>query len=121
ERQTYRSLATAVSAELPVWLPPFAAGRRVGVRVLIGRLEEDERRDALLTPVAAVRTGVVVIVVAIAVVLVVLFVTVSMRGRRRRGLKRSDQTRRDPAGADERAARGQRDRNIAHEHASQRS
>jgi hypothetical protein len=44
--------------------------------------------DALLIPIAAVSTGVVVIVVAIAVVLVVLFVTVSMRGRQRRGAKR---------------------------------
>ena len=50
--------------------------------------------DALLTPIAAVATGVVVIVVAIAVVLVVLFVTVSMRGRQRRGFKRRDETRR---------------------------
>lgn len=51
----------------------------------------------------------------------VLFVTVSMRGRQRRGLKRSDQTRRDLAEAHERAARAERDRDIAQEQASQRS
>ena len=75
----------------------------------------------MLIPIAAVATGVVVIVVAIAVVLVVLFVTVSMRGRQRRGLKRSDETRRDLAEAHERAARAERDRDIAQEQASQRS
>jgi hypothetical protein len=46
--------------------------------------------DALLIPIAAVATGVVVIVVAIAVVLVVLFVTVLMGGRQRRGVKRDE-------------------------------
>ena len=70
--------------------------------------------DALLVPIAAVATGVVVIVVAIAVVLVVLFVTVSMRGRQRRGVKR-DETRHDLAEAQERAARAERDRDIAQE------
>jgi uncharacterized membrane protein len=82
-------------------------------------LEANEMSDALVTPIAAVGTGVVVIVVAIAVVLVVLFVTVSMRGRQRRGLKRSDETRRDLAEAHERAARAERD--IAQAQASQRS
>jgi uncharacterized membrane protein len=77
--------------------------------------------DALLIPIAAVATGVVVIVVAIAVVLVVLFVTLSMRGRQRRGLKRRDETRRDLAQANERAARAERDRDIAEDQASQRS
>ena len=72
---------------------------------------------ALLIPVAAVATGVVVIVVAIAVVLVVLFVTVSMRGRQRRGIKRRDETRHDLAQAHERAARAERDRDIAQEQA----
>ena len=75
--------------------------------------------DALLIPMAAVATGVVVIVVAIAVVLVVLFVTASMRGRQRRGLKRRDQTRDDLAEANQRAARAERDRDIAQEQASQ--
>jgi uncharacterized membrane protein len=77
--------------------------------------------DALLIPMAAVATGVVIIVVAVAVVLVVLFVTASMRGRQRRGLKRRDQTRGDLAEANERAARAERDRDIAQEQASQRS
>ena len=84
-----------------------------------GGLEEDERSEALLIPIAAVATGVVVIVVAVAVVLVVLFVTLSMRGRQRRGLKRSGETRRDLAEAHERAARAERDRDIAQEQASQ--
>lgn len=76
---------------------------------------------ALLIPIAAVATGVVVIVVAIAVVLVVLLVTMSMRGRQRRGLKRRDATRYELAEAHERAARAERDRDIAQEQASQRS
>jgi uncharacterized membrane protein len=84
-------------------------------------LAEDEMSDALLIPIAAVATGVVVIVVAIAVVLVVLFVTLSMRGRQRRGLKRSDETRHDLTEANERAARAERDRDIAQGDASQRS
>jgi predicted Holliday junction resolvase-like endonuclease len=67
----------------------------------------------LLIPVAAVATGVVVIVVAIAVVLVVLFVTLSMRGRQRRGGKR----RQELAEAHERAARAERDRDVAQEQA----
>ena len=75
--------------------------------------------DALLIPIAAVSTGVVVIVVAIAVVLVVLFVTLSMRGRLRRGGKRRDETRHDLAEAHERAARAERDRDIAQEQSSQ--
>jgi uncharacterized MAPEG superfamily protein len=75
--------------------------------------------DALLVPIAAVATGVVVIVVAIAVVLVVLFVTASMRGRQRRGLKRRDETRHELAEANERAARAERDRDIAREQSSQ--
>jgi uncharacterized membrane protein len=82
-------------------------------------LEEDEMSEALLIPIAAVATGVVVIVVAIAVVLVVLFVTLSMRGRQRRGLKRRDETRHELAEAHERAARAERDRDIAQEQASQ--
>ena len=77
--------------------------------------------DALLIPVAAISTGVVVIVVAIAVVLVVLFVTVSMRGRQRRGAKRRDETRHDVAEAHERAARAERDRDIAQEQTQQRT
>jgi uncharacterized membrane protein len=75
--------------------------------------------DALLISIAAVATGVVVIVVAIAVVLVVLFVTLSMRGRQRRGLQRREATRHDLAEAHERAARAERDRDIAQEQASQ--
>ncbi len=75
--------------------------------------------DASLIPIAAVATGVVVIVVAIAVVLVVLFVTVSMRGRQRRGVER-DETRHDLAEAQERAARAERDRDIAQEQAQSR-
>jgi uncharacterized membrane protein len=77
--------------------------------------------DALLIPIAAVSTGVVVIVVAIAVVLVVLLVTISMRGRQRRGVKRRDETRHDLAEAHERAARAERDRDIAQEQAQQRT
>lgn len=73
--------------------------------------------DAVLVPIAAVGTGVVVIVVAVAVVLVVLFVTVSMRGRQRRGMKRRDETRREVGEAHERAARAERDRDIAQEQA----
>lgn len=76
--------------------------------------------DALLMPIAAVSTGVVVIVVAIAVVLVVLFVTASMRGRQRRGVKRRDETQLDLAEAHERAAQAERDRDIAQEQARQR-
>jgi uncharacterized membrane protein len=75
--------------------------------------------DALLIPIAAVSTGVVVIVVAVAVVLVVLFVTLSMRGRQKRGVKRRDETRQDLAEARERAARAGRDRSIAQEQAQQ--
>jgi uncharacterized membrane protein len=75
--------------------------------------------DALLIPIAAVSTGVVVIVVAVAVVLVVLFVTLSMRGRQKRGVKRRDETRQDLAEAHERAARAERDRDIAQEQAQQ--
>lgn len=71
--------------------------------------------DALLIPIAAVSTGVVVIVVAIAIVLVVLFVTMSMRGRQRRGVERRDETRHELAEAHERAARAERDRDIAQE------
>jgi uncharacterized membrane protein len=78
-------------------------------------VEEHEMSYTLLIPIAAVATGVVVIVVAIAVVLVVLFVTVSMRGRQRRGMKRRDETRHDLAEAHERAARAERDRDIAQE------
>jgi uncharacterized membrane protein len=74
--------------------------------------------DALSIPIAAVTTGVVVIVVAIAVVLVVLLITLSMRGRQRRGLQRSDHTRQELAEAHERAARAERDRDIAQEQAS---
>ena len=62
--------------------------------------------DALLIPIAAVSTGVVVI-----------FVTVSMRGRQRRAVKRRDETRHDLAEAHERAARAERDRDIAQEQA----
>ena len=76
---------------------------------------------ALLIPIAAVSTGVVVIVVAIAVVLIVLFVTVSMRGRQRRGVNRRDETRHDLAEAHERAARAEHDRDIAQEQARQRT
>jgi uncharacterized membrane protein len=75
--------------------------------------------DTLSIPIAAVATGVVVIVVAVAVVLVVLFVTLSMRGRQRRGLKRQEATQRDLAEAHERAARAERDRDIAQEQSSQ--
>jgi uncharacterized membrane protein len=75
--------------------------------------------DALLIPVAAVSTGVVVIVVAVAVVLVVLFVTLSMRGRQKRGVKRRDETRHELAEAHERVARAERDRDIAQEQAQQ--
>jgi hypothetical protein len=94
---------------------------RLGVRFRPEDLEENEMSNALLIPIAAVATGVVVIVVAIAVVLVVLFVTLSMRGRQRRGLKRRDETRRDLAEANERASRAERDRDIAEDQASQRS
>jgi uncharacterized membrane protein len=76
---------------------------------------------ALLTLIAAVSTGVVVIVVAIAVVLVVLFVTLSMRGRQRRGIKHREETRHDLAAAHERAARAERDRDLAQEQAQQRT
>jgi predicted Holliday junction resolvase-like endonuclease len=76
---------------------------------------ETEMSAAFLIPIAAVSTGVVVIVVAIAVVLVVLFVTLSMRGRQRRVGKRRD----DLAEAHERAARAERDREIAQEQAHQ--
>jgi uncharacterized membrane protein len=75
--------------------------------------------DALLIPIAAVSTGVVVIVVAVAVVLVALFVTLSMRGRQNRGVKRRDETRHELAEAHERAARAERDRDIAQEQAQQ--
>lgn len=78
-------------------------------------------RDALLIPITAVATGVVVIVVAVAVVLIVLFVTLSMRGRQRRGLKRGAETREDLAEAHERAARAERDRDVAQEQAQQRA
>jgi len=80
-------------------------------------LEDTKLANALVIPIAAVSTGVVVIVVAIAVVLVVLFVTVSMRGRQRRGVKRRDETRHELAEAHERAARAERDRDIAQEQA----
>ena len=73
--------------------------------------------DESLIPIAAVSTGVVVIVVAVAVVLVVLLVTMSMRGRQRRGVKRRDATRHELAEAHERAARAERDRDIAQEQA----
>ena len=65
--------------------------------------------------VFAVSTGVVVIAVAAAVVLVVLFVTLSMRGRQKRGARRSDDARRDADEARERAAQAERDRDIARE------
>ena len=74
--------------------------------------------DALLIPMAAA-TGVVVIVVAIAVVLVVLIVSVSMRGRQKRGATRRAEDRQELAGANERAARVERDRDIAEEQAQQ--
>jgi F0F1-type ATP synthase membrane subunit b/b' len=74
--------------------------------------------DALLTPIA-VATGVVVIVVAIAIVLVVLIITVSMRGRQKRGATRRAENRQELAEANERAARAERDRDIAHEQAQQ--
>jgi uncharacterized membrane protein len=74
---------------------------------------------ALLIPLA-VGTGVVAIVVAIAIVLVVLFATVSMRGRQRRGAKLRDENRHDLDAAHERAARAERDRDIAQEQAQQR-
>jgi uncharacterized membrane protein len=74
--------------------------------------------DAVLTPMA-VATGVVVIVVAIAVVLVVLIVTLSMRGRQKRGATRRAEDRQELAGANERAARAERDRDVAEEHAQQ--
>jgi len=76
-------------------------------------VEEPEMSYALLIPVAAVATGVVVIVVAIAVVLVVMLVTLSMRGRQRR----SGKDRQALADAQERAARAERDRDIAEEQA----
>jgi C4-dicarboxylate-specific signal transduction histidine kinase len=95
---------------------PAVRPRRIGVLFRYEDLEEHEVSDALLIPIAAVATGVVVIVVAVAVVLVVLFVTVSMRGRQRRGVKR-DETRHDLAEAEERAARAERDRDIAQEQA----
>jgi len=44
-------------------------------------------------------------------------VTMSMRGRQRRGVKRRDETRHDLAEAHERAARAERDRDIAQEQA----
>jgi type VI protein secretion system component VasK len=65
--------------------------------------------------VLAVGTGVVVIVIAVAVVLVVLFVTLSLR--QRRNLK----GRRDLVEAHERAARAERDLEIAQEQAQQRT
>ena len=74
--------------------------------------------DALLTPMA-VATGVVVIVVAVAVVLVVLIITVSMRGRQKRGATRRAENRQEIAEANERAARVERDRDIADEQAQQ--
>lgn len=76
--------------------------------------------DALLMPIAAVSTGVVVIVVAVAVVLVVLFVTASMRGRQRRGVKRRNQTQHELVDAHERTAQAERERDIAQEQAQQR-
>ena len=75
---------------------------------------------ALIT-VLAVGTGVVVIVVAIAVVVLVLLVTSSMRGRQKRGAKRRDATRRDLNEAHERAARAERDRDIAQGQTEQRT
>lgn len=76
--------------------------------------------DALLIPMA-VATGVVVNVVAIAVLLVVLFVTMSMRGRQRRGATRRGENRQELAEAHERAARADRERDIAEEQAQQRN
>jgi hypothetical protein len=76
--------------------------------------------DALLIPMA-VATGVVVNVVAIAVVLVVLLVTMSMRGRQRRGATRRGENRQELAEAHERAARADRERDIAEEQAQQRN
>ena len=74
--------------------------------------------DAVLIP-TAVATGVVVIVVAIAVVLVVLIAAVSMRGRQKRGATRRAEDRQELAGANERAARAEHDRDIAEEQAQQ--
>jgi uncharacterized membrane protein len=74
--------------------------------------------DVLQVPMA-VATGVVVIVVAIAVVLVVLIITVSMRGGQKRGATRRAEGRQELAGANERAARAERDRDIAQEQAQQ--
>ncbi|MGZ4288408.1 MAG: hypothetical protein ACXVW5_29980 [Solirubrobacteraceae bacterium] len=73
---------------------------------------------ALLTPMA-VATGVVVIAVAVAVVLVVLIITVSMRGRQKRAATRRAENRQGLAEANERAARAERDRDIAQEQAQQ--
>jgi hypothetical protein len=110
-----QTAAAVLGRIVPACWDPFAA-RRVGY-VLSGRTQiEPEIRYAMLTPVAAVGTGVVVIVVAIAVVMVVMLVTLSMRGRQRRVGKH----RQELADARERAARAERDRDIAQEQ-SQRS
>ena len=110
-------LVTAVSENQAFGLlDPFAA-RRVGCLSQTQGLEEPEVSYTVLMPVATVGTGVVVIVVALAVVMVVLFVTLSMRGRQRRGGKR----RQDLADAQERAARAERDRDIADSVAADRT
>lgn len=67
--------------------------------------------------VLGVGTGVVVIVVAVAVVLVVLFVTLSIRGGQRRRAKRRDDARQELGEARERAARAERDRDVAQDQA----
>jgi C4-dicarboxylate-specific signal transduction histidine kinase len=104
-------IATTVSENQASGVLDPIAARRVGYLSQTEGLEEPEVSYAVLMPVATVGTGVVVIVVAIAVVMVVLFVTLSMRGRQRRGGKR----RQDLADAQERAARAERDRDIAQE------
>ena len=65
----------------------------------------------------AVGPGVVVIVVAIAVVLVVLIITVSMRGRRSRRRRGVLKTGKNSLGPTRRAARAERNRDVAEEHA----
>lgn len=77
--------------------------------------------SAALVNVLAVQTGVVVIVVAVAVVLLVLIVSLSLRGRQVRVAKLSNEARRDLNEAHERAARAERDREIAEEQANRRT
>jgi hypothetical protein len=85
---------------------------------MIARQErEGARGPSILLAVTvplAVGTGEVIIVIAIAVVLVVLFVTLSLRQRR------NAKARRDLVEAHERAARAERDLEIAQEHAHPR-